>query len=414
MEGFFSIQRLKLDNFKGISRIEMRLEDSLTVLIGANGVGKTSVLQALLASLCMIWQRSPLYEDVVFQLPEDCVHKNARSAAFQVEITDPSVHSWTFNLYIGSENDVMIPIKIGRIHEFIDETNFDFGLPLLVYYAQDRGSARTLSMLTEPFASVTATINRQTSLDTTASSLTEFTSWFFEKEAIEGQDIRRLSDATYQGPELQVIRELLRNFGSFSDIKSRRNAFLISKREIDLTFGSLSAGEQMFLLLVLDLARRLMVANPDSKLSELRGIVCIDEIELHLHPAWQRDILPTLRRIFPSCQFIVTTHSPQVIGSVEAKHVRVLSIDENGCVEVSQPKATKGRDTNYLLQGVFETSESESGVVQLISDFHDTLENQQLDEAEGILRELDRVVEGGSSRVAILRAKLNRTKREVQ
>ena len=322
MERSFFIQRLVLQNFRGISLTEIQFDDSLTLLIGENGVGKTSVLQALLAALCAVWQRSSQYEHILFQLPEDSVRIPSRYSRLQLELSSPATRNWKCDLCIRSEQDAIIELVDSRAaDEFIDAVHFDCHLPLLVYYAQDRGSVSNLMLLNQPLASISARGNRQSSLETTVSSLTEFTSWYFEKEAIEGQKIRMRADSGFQDAELKILRNLLDQFEPFSAIKSRKNHFLVAKGHIDLKFESLSSGERVFLLLVLDLAGRLMVAYTDRELSELRGIVFIDDIELHLHPAWQRAILPTLTEIFPACQFVATTQSPQVIGSVGSKHV---------------------------------------------------------------------------------------------
>jgi predicted ATP-binding protein involved in virulence len=84
----------------------------------------------------------------------------------------------------------------------------------------------------------------------------------------------------------------------------------------------LSDGEKCLLAMVGDLARRLAIANPDYP-DALQGeaIVLIDEIELHLHPSWQRNIIPALKRTFPKCQFIITTHSPQVLSYIQPKNI---------------------------------------------------------------------------------------------
>jgi len=95
-----------------------------------------------------------------------------------------------------------------------------------------------------------------------------------------------------------------------------------------LPLSYLSTGIKITAGLVIDLASRIARANPQLGSSELlrraSGIVLIDEIDLHLHPRWQQEIVPALRRTFPSVQFIVTTHSPQVLSTVDALHIRVL------------------------------------------------------------------------------------------
>ena len=81
----------------------------------------------------------------------------------------------------------------------------------------------------------------------------------------------------------------------------------------------LSDGEKSLIAMIGDLARRLSIANPGVREPlHGRGIVLIDEVELHLHPAWQRDILPRLMNTFPNVQFMVTTHSPLVLAQLNS------------------------------------------------------------------------------------------------
>ena len=154
-----------------------------------------------------------------------------------------------------------------------------------------------------------------------------------------------------------------------------------------------------------------MLDSPGMPVAEAPGIVCIDEIELHLHPAWQKRILRTLTDTFPACQFIVSTHSPQVIGGVEAHHVRLLEPAENGVRTVSQPIATKGRDSNYVLEGILDTPERDNEVSKLFDEFDRLIDARELENASQVLDMLDNAVEGESSRVAIRRAKWNRLRR---
>ena len=116
----------------------------------------------------------------------------------------------------------------------------------------------------------------------------------------------------------------------------------------------LSAGSRMILVMVSDMVCRCCLLNPalkDKILLDTPGIVLIDEIELHLHPSWQQQILPTLQKIFPKIQFIVTTHSPQVVSSVPKECVRI--IDDGKVVPFSTQ--TQGVESQDILAEIFGT-----------------------------------------------------------
>jgi predicted ATP-binding protein involved in virulence len=120
-----------------------------------------------------------------------------------------------------------------------------------------------------------------------------------------------------------------------------------------LPVSAMSSGVQAVVSLVVDLAFRCLRLNSvhaEDALSVSYGIVLIDEIEQHLHPGWQQRILPSLRRIFPKIQFIVTTHSPEVLSTVESQQIRILQ--EGKCYEA--PPGTLGAESQRLLQDVLD------------------------------------------------------------
>jgi hypothetical protein len=125
----------------------------------------------------------------------------------------------------------------------------------------------------------------------------------------------------------------------------------------ELSIDQLSDGEKCLLAMVGDIARRLAIANPslDDPLQG-EGIVLIDEIELHLHPQWQHKIIPRLTETFPNCQFIVTTHSPQVLSHVQPENIYILQSTPDGII-ASNPESSYGRDSNQILEDYMGTPE---------------------------------------------------------
>ena len=412
MARFLHPKALKLRNFKGIAELDLELDESLTLLAGVNGAGKTSVLQALLAAVTYSWGLHNSVHYKSFPFPESVARTGTSGPEIELELSALDQSSITVRFEhsgIGFHPPSEQWLQLGRFVSKIDPP-----LPLIVYYEQNRvaqpdSRTRTVSVSTEE--------NRSSSLETTVSSPLEFKAWFFEKEADEGQEIREHQDLQYSDPELAVVRQLLNRLDGFTAVRSRKPSgsgerilFLV-KDGADVPFDSLSGGEQAFFLLAADLARRLMLASPGTPLTEAQGIVCIDEIELHLHPAWQKRILRTLMETFPACQFIVSTHSPHVIAGVEAHHVRVLIPAGNGVRTVSRPIASKGRDSNYVLAGILDTPERDDAVSALFDEFDRLIDEGDTEAAERVLSELHNAVEGESSRVAVRQAKWNRLRR---
>jgi predicted ATP-binding protein involved in virulence len=135
----------------------------------------------------------------------------------------------------------------------------------------------------------------------------------------------------------------------------------------------------------LDLARRLSQANPslDDPLTEGDALVLIDEIDLHLHPKWQRQIVRNLTTVFPRCQFIVTTHSPQVIGEVEHDRIQIIA---NG--QVYSPTHSFGVDSSRVLEEIMEADPRAQEVKDLLSQLSQEVGNQRFESARVLLAQL--------------------------
>ena len=154
-----------------------------------------------------------------------------------------------------------------------------------------------------------------------------------------------------------------------------------------LSVRQLSDGERGILALVLDLTRRLALAYPEMRdpAAESEAVVLIDEIELHLHPKWQRQIVRNLTAAFPRCQFIATTHSPQVVGEVE--HDRIHIVTEDG---VHSPSQSFGVDSSRVLEEIMDTEPRSAEVAELIARISRDTQKKLLKNAR---QDLERLVD---------------------
>ncbi len=232
--------------------------------------------------------------------------------------------------------------------------------------------------------------------------LGHFIRWFVEEENKENREKIRLKDFEYRSPGLDAVRSAWETFFAalgerqytnlrveereINQFTSVPSSLVITKDGQDLNLSQLSDGEQLSLGMVADIAHRLVIANP--KLTnplEGKGIVLIDEIELHLHPAWQRRIVPALEKTFPGIQFILTTHSPQVVSEIARSQVFLL---ENFKV-IKEVPHTLGRDSNTLLQDVFNVPERPEAAKEEFDKLYRILDNpRKKEEAKGLLREM--------------------------
>ena len=149
------------------------------------------------------------------------------------------------------------------------------------------------------------------------------------KRIIKNETEQRKIAYQSEGRELEIVRNVIEQFiPEYSSLRVQRTPhphMRIEKDGKSFDLSQMSDGEKNMITLVGDIARRLAIANPSSS-DPLKGdgIILIDEIDLHLHPKWQRLMIPQLTTIFPNCQFIITTHSPQVIGNTKPENIFIL------------------------------------------------------------------------------------------
>lgn len=415
------LRSLQIKDFRGIRDLEIDFHEQLTVIVGRNGAGKTSILDALagmLQSLRMLWPdslgkyqyRKPsiLKEDVRYGA-KDCLI----SLSFDLKRQNPVLvddHGEKISVRFSelgkntAENKNMI-----QLFRQAEEGNFQAeAKPLFIYYHQERGF-KNKAKSTDVFNSDTL---QDTSLQADLKAINDLEAWWDKLDAQEARQVRD-SDASFRDPQLQAIRLLIDQIDSFSGISfsstSSQPGLFLTKNDGSLVHvDKLSSGERSYIILLADLARRLQVVAPSCPISEIPGIVLIDEIELNLHPTWQSEIISTLCKAFRKCQFIVTTHSPQVLSSALSENIRVLNVNEFGEILIETPISTKGRTSNYLLEGVFGASERFPPIDRLIDQFNDAIDDANLSEAKSLFDRISGQVEGEPSDLLVLKKRLRK------
>lgn len=237
-----------------------------------------------------------------------------------------------------------------------------------------------------------------------SASFKEFFAWFREQEDLENEKIRE--DACYRDRNMEAIREAMSSvFTEFSDMRVKRSprSIQIRKGTEVLRLDQLSDGEKCYIALVCELTRRLTIANPASG-NPLRGngIVLIDEIDLHLHPEWQIDVVSRLVNTFPNCQFFITTHSPIVASDVNGK---VYAMEEGN----AYLRNTYGKDSEQILASAFGILNPRNKFVQeMIDRAYEAIRKGETDTAEELLRDIIKVLGNDDPVVARIRLEMAR------
>jgi len=219
-----------------------------------------------------------------------------------------------------------------------------------------------------------------------------------ELQQILKTEFERIEQAShYQKTELRFVVDAIERFvPEYTNLRITRipkAQMLVDKQDETLRLDQLSDGEKSIIALVGDIARRLSIANPRSRnpLHE-RGIVLIDEIDLHLHPSWQRMVVTKLSEVFPNCQFIVSTHSPQVISHVQARCTYLLqNLKETGVV-ASQPEQSFGMNSDRILEDVMEVDARPRTIKDKLHQIFLLIQNNDLSKAKEGITELQHEV----------------------
>lgn len=223
-----------------------------------------------------------------------------------------------------------------------------------------------------------------------------FFEWYRDQEANEVIEARERGDLAYVDPLLKSVRYAVEAMlGNVTDLRVKRNPvrMVVNKYGKEVRVDLLSDGEKCTLAMFGDLARRLVLANPSlSDPLKGEGIVLIDEIELHMHPSWQRKVLRVLKETFPNIQFLITTHSPQILGEADDTYnIFVLSETEENRCEVKTIERMDGYDSNMILEKYMNTDSKNAAVKELIHRINRAISQKEYKAAEILLKQLESI-----------------------
>ena len=446
------VKRLELKGFRGFDEIVLDFDTTPqrpTVFIGNNGVGKSTVLSSLVILLSWLIKRieygcndrynlssieeiiqktfwdNPLSQGIYFNNSD---FKNGAINIFGKITIDCQFEevevSWGLGNFPpipeGRQSSATNLILYAPNVDLLDRFIIDFcettvypsqSIPIIVYYPVNR-SVNKVSLESQDIVSTKPIDAYKNTLGEEGIDFETFSRWFRNTEDLEGERIR--DDAKYQDKQLVAVRNAIHTLiPEFDDLRVRRKPLkmTVNKNGQELIINQLSDGEKCLLAMVGDIARRLAIANPslDDPLQG-EGIVLIDEIELHLHPQWQHKIIPRLTETFPNCQFIVTTHSPQVLSHVQPENIYILQSTPDGII-ASHPESSYGRDSNQILEDYMGTPERPQDIKDKILKIFQVIDQNDLGQAKNLCESLGSEI--GSDEPELIRARAVIKRKEI-
>ncbi len=357
------IDSIEIENFKLFTKSKFHFNSKFNLVVGINGSGKTSLLRAIAIALggwahAYIKDRKnlrPISDNEIREVQVDKRFDKTKSTHIKTFGTSTIINrfgkernakaNWTRKKtegHKGTHTTGMIQYQrandgtytdsyklnfstLGRdILNFIEKGN-TFDLPLIAFYECDR------LWLTKKEIDINASAKLKYSrfapyIDCfhTGSDDQAIGEWLLKQELISIQQDE-------ETPILQSIKSAA--IAALENCSGFRFDFEESRVMVEFNDGTttpfeyLSDGQRTILGLFCDLARRAAILNPHlggNARTKTKGVVLIDELDLHLHPKWQRRIIENLRTVFPSIQFICTTHSPFLIQSLRSTEELIM------------------------------------------------------------------------------------------
>ena len=390
------ITSLKLANVRTIEAAEFRFQPGFNLIVGVNGVGKTTVLDALCVCLSAYVKQANQLPGRGEAFTSDDIRVGAGALGVECNV---QIGPTAYRYLVHKPRETSVPQKkAGMPREQVYDTpknaSFLGDLPQVATGSEPYGRSLAVMYSTNravpseraPGRSVAAGGTMAAFADAFASRelrLGEFSHWMRVQEVLRSENAS--ADKALAAFEDAVSRFLPEYRNLRVDDNGGRRQLLIDRGRSTVAVWQMSDGERSTLALVLDLTRRLVQANPEMSdpLAEAEAVVLIDEIELHLHPTWQRQIVRKLTATFPRCQFIATTHSPQVIGEVEHDRIHIMADDE-----VYSPTHSFGVDSSRVLEEVMEADPRTENVQKLLTAVSNDIGRQRYDDARELLAQL--------------------------
>lgn len=408
------INRLEIKNFKKFSEYTLDLHPQFTLLIGDNGTGKTSILDALAIAAGVWLVNSP--DTTLNNSRRNILRSEIRLEAISLDSITQFIEcrptqikaigkingepiQWLRQIKKNSSRTSNTEAKealniISKLFKQI-ESGDKIWLPVMAYYGAGRSWLPFNQRDPKAITKTSPSRRWDAFYDCFEERIriADLHTWF-QKEAIISVNRQGRMRPSYEVVKLAILRCIPNAENIWYD--PERSQIVISIQNNPQPFSNLSAGQKMMVALVADLAIKIVTQNAaflpkeidtDNQalpqiLQQTSGLVLIDEIDVHLHPKWQRQVVDDLKTTFPAIQFICTTHSPIITSEVEAKSIRFLEYEaENGGIISTIPSESYGLDANRVLDELMGASERNKEVTQNLHKMFQLIDDEDFDMA---------------------------------
>lgn len=413
------LQSVRIKNFKGIDEKEITFKPGFNLIKGANGTGKTSILEAIavglggfIAGLPDVATRHFTSDEVrtVFMKTGDGSYNKTNVMPLEVSIEavlEGKEYKWTRGKSsINASRSTTQPRDICKKAEKMSEDS-SAEFPLLVYLSASRVWSQRRERTENIFRKQYFRTVGYTDALIDASNIKLLMNWCMKMEMVAWQKDKKIA-------EYEAVKQAVARFMDIMEESDGHEVFYDKQEEqlmykVDdtmLPIMQLSAGYQSLVWMAFDIAYRMAVLNPDKKehIAETKGIVLIDEIDMHLHPRWQWNIVNALKTVFPNVQFIAATHSPILFAA--SNDLWLIDVEEE---EAKYTKSRCGYDANAVLEIFMGAKSQNKDTEKLIHSIYVSIQKKQYELAEEKIQELASITSENYSEVIAARMELKRS-----
>ena len=368
------VTRLDLANVRAIEAAEFNFSPGFNLIVGVNGVGKTTVLDALGACLSRVMRRAYGSSSGNKGLGNDDVRVGADEYSSTCGVMHGTSKYPTYVTGFAKPSEMM---KKGY-----PDVDLDSGGALLaVLFSSRRASvSKRAPSKTQAAGGIRSAVAQ--ALANRELNVREYAEWMYARQEIGLE--RPAVDHVLVELE-RTVSTILPGYYNLRAEGAERPELLIDRGGTPLNISQLSDGERSMFAMVFDLTRRLVQANPlmISPTTEAEAVVLIDELELHLHPKWQRYVITKLGEAFPKCQFIATTHSPQIVGELGPDRIHIISDGK-----VYSPSHSYGIDSNRVLQDIMDAESRTRDMQDKMARISRQIDEDRFKDARNSLRSM--------------------------
>lgn len=363
------LSSIHIENFKGIQDADFTFSKSVNLVVGNNGTGKTSILEAVAVALGGFLAGIEGVNTIHFSKDEirrenqllgagsnNIVYRTPIKVDVDMLVDGEKFHFTRQKKSVSSSRSTIEPRDICKKAESMARDSKSI-LPIISYQSFSRISNQKKDKWEDPFSDDFSRVVGYTDCLEEASNTKMLTNWCKRMDHISWQQEKEIAEyeaVKYAAAKFMQVMMDKDNIRIFYDKRTEELMYACNSEQLPLRL--LSSGFRTLLGMVLDIAYRMAILNPDllkDIVSLTPGVVLIDEIDMHLHPNWQWRVVKALQTTFPKVQFIATTHSPIIMASCKDENMIMLNpVDQflDMPSEIRQGNTVKGWQINDVLE----------------------------------------------------------------